>query len=222
MSEQKQMPKRFVILISGRGSNMQAIVNMAKNREDIEIAAVISHKPNSAGTAWAAEQGVATAELLHKDYPVREEYDAALRDLVLSYQPDYVILAGFMRILTPVFIEPFANRLVNIHPSLLPSFTGLDTHERALAEGVKVHGCTVHFVTPILDVGPIIAQGIVPVVVGDDADTLAARVLRVEHQIYPAVVDYLSRDLLSVNEQQLVEYKEDVKTLFVSDCLLAR
>lgn len=222
MSEQKQMPKRFVILISGRGSNMQAIVNMAKNREDIEIAAVISHKPNSAGTAWAAEQGVATAELLHKDYPVREEYDAALRDLVLSYQPDYVILAGFMRILTPVFIESFANRLVNIHPSLLPSFTGLDTHERALAEGVKVHGCTVHFVTPILDVGPIIAQGIVPVVVGDDADTLAARVLRVEHQIYPAVVDYLSRDLLSVNEQQLVEYKEDVKTLFVSDCLLAR
>ncbi|WP_373566531.1 phosphoribosylglycinamide formyltransferase [Pelistega suis] len=222
MSEQKQMPKRFVILISGRGSNMQAIVNMAKNREDIEIAAVISHKPNSAGTAWAAEQGVATAELLHKDYPVREEYDAALRDLVLSYQPDYVILAGFMRILTPVFIEPFANRLVNIHPSLLPSFTGLDTHERALAEGVKVHGCTVHFVTPILDVGPIIAQGIVPVVVGDDADTLAARVLKVEHQIYPAVVDYLSRDLLSVNEQQLVEYKEDVKTLFVSDCLLAR
>ncbi len=222
MSEQKQMPKRFVILISGRGSNMQAIVNMAKNREDIEIAAVISHKPNSAGTAWAAEQGVATAELLHKDYPVREEYDAALRDLVLSYQPDYVILAGFMRILTPVFIEPFANRLVNIHPSLLPSFTGLDTHERALAEGVKVHGCTVHFVTPILDVGPIIAQGLVPVVVGDDADTLAARVLKVEHQIYPAVVDYLSRDLLSVNEQQLVEYKEDVKTLFVSDCLLAR
>ncbi|NOL51229.1 phosphoribosylglycinamide formyltransferase [Pelistega suis] len=216
------MPKRFVILISGRGSNMQAIVNMAKNREDIEIAAVISHKPNSAGTAWVAEQGVATAELLHKDYPVREEYDAALRDLVLSYQPDYVILAGFMRILTPVFIEPFANRLVNIHPSLLPSFTGLDTHERALAEGVKVHGCTVHFVTPVLDVGPIIAQGMVPVLASDDADTLAARVLKVEHQIYPAVVDYLSRDLLSVNEQQLVEYKEDVKTLFVSDCLLAR
>lgn len=215
MSEQKQMPKRFVILISGRGSNMQAIVNMAKNREDIEIAAVISHKPNSAGTAWAAEQGVATAELLHKEYPVREEYDAALRDLVLSYKPDYVLLAGFMRILTPVFIEPFADRLVNIHPSLLPSFTGLDTHERALQEGVKVHGCTVHFVTPVLDVGPIIAQGFVPVLPNDDADALAARVLKVEHQIYPAVVDYLTRDLLFVNEQQLVEYKEEVKTLFM-------
>ncbi|NEN76371.1 phosphoribosylglycinamide formyltransferase [Pelistega sp. NLN82] len=214
MSEQKQAQKRFVILISGRGSNMQAIVNMAKKRDDIHIAAVISHKPNSVGLVWAKEQGIETAELLHKSYPTRESYDEALRDLVLSYQADYVILAGFMRILTEVFIEPFKGRLINIHPSLLPSFTGLDTHERAIVEGVKVHGCTVHFVTPVLDVGPIIAQAIVPVHKKDDADTLAARVLTMEHQVYPAVVDYLAQDLLSLHNQQ-VEYKKPVTTLFV-------
>ncbi|NOL49085.1 phosphoribosylglycinamide formyltransferase [Pelistega europaea] len=210
----KNTPKRFVILISGRGSNMQSIVKMAKSRDDMEIAAVISHKSNSAGLVWAAEQGIATSELLHKSFASREAYDEALRDLVQSYQPDYVILAGFMRILTNVFIDPFAGKLVNIHPSLLPSFTGLDTHERALAEGVKVHGCTVHFVTPVLDEGPIIAQAIVPVLDGDDADMLAARVLSMEHQVYPAVIDYLTRDLLSV-EGKTVVYKEAVKTRFV-------
>lgn len=214
MLNQNHTPKKFVILISGRGSNMQAIVKMAKQRDDIEIAAVISHKANSAGLAWAAEQGIATAEILHKSYPSREEYDAALRDLVLSYAPDYVLLAGFMRILTPVFITPFANRLINIHPSILPSFTGLDTHERAIEEGVKIHGCTVHFVTPVLDEGPIIAQAVVPVLEGDDADTLAARVLTMEHKVYPAVVDYLSKDLLGV-EGKKVTYKEKVQTLFV-------
>lgn len=218
MSDKKYTPKRFVILISGRGSNMQSIVKMAKTRQDMEVVAVISHKSNSAGLAWAADQGIATAELLHKSFASREDYDVALRDLVQSYQPDYVILAGFMRILTNIFIEPFAGRLVNIHPSLLPSFTGLDTHERALEEGVKVHGCTVHFVTPILDEGPIIAQAIVPVLAGDDADTLAARVLSMEHQVYPAVVDYLTRDLLSVEGKKVV-YKEAVKTRFVHEDL---
>ena len=217
MSAQKQAPKRFVILISGRGSNMQAIVQMAKKRADIEIAAVISHKANSAGTVWAAEQGVPTAELLHKDYPVREEYDRHLKELVQSYQPDYVLLAGFMRILTPIFVDAFIGKLVNIHPSLLPSFTGLDTHDRAIAEGVKIHGCTVHFVTPELDEGPIIAQAIVPVLVSDDADALAARVLSMEHQVFPAVVDYLARDLLQVNDEKKVVYKETVKTLFVHE-----
>jgi len=123
-------------------------------------------------------------------------------------------LAGFMRILNPVFITPFANRLINIHPSILPSFTGLDTHERAIEEGVKIHGCTVHFVTPVLDEGPIIAQAVVPVLEGDDADTLAARVLTMEHKVYPAVVDYLSKDWLGV-EGKKVTYKEKVKTLFV-------
>lgn len=218
MSSKKHTSKRFVILISGRGSNMQSIVKMAKMREDIEIVAVISHKSNSEGLQWAAEQGIATAELLHKSFTSREAYDEALRDLVNGYQPDYVILAGFMRILTPIFIEPFAGRLVNIHPSLLPSFTGLNTHERALQEGVKVHGCTVHFVTPILDDGPVIAQALVPVLEEDSAEILAARVLTMEHQIYPVVVDYLARDLLGVDGKKVV-YKETVKTLFVHETL---
>lgn len=211
----KNAPKRFVILISGRGSNMQAIVNMAQSRTDMQIAAVISHQTASAGCVWAAERGIATAELSHKAYANREAYDAALLQLVDSYQPDYVILAGFMRILTAPFVQHFHGRLLNIHPSLLPSFTGLHTHERALEEGVKAHGCTVHFVTPVLDVGPIVAQAVVPVMAQDDADSLAARVLTMEHKIYPAVVDYLARGIVSLDKQDRVVFSEQAPTLLV-------
>lgn len=214
VSTTKQTPKRVVILISGRGSNMQAIVKMTHARDDIEVVAVISHKADSAGCAWAAEQGIATAELLAKGFSGREAYDEALLGLVESYRPDYVILAGFMRILTAPFVNHFHGRVLNIHPSLLPSFTGLDTHERALQEGVKAHGCTVHFVTPILDVGPIVAQAVVPVLADDDADSLAARVLSMEHKVYPAVVDYLARDIVSLDEHERVIFSEDVQTFF--------
>lgn len=193
---------------------MQAIVSMAKNHPTIEIAAVMSNQLNSTGIEWAQEQGIATQVVPHKAYADRPSYDHALYQAVQKYQPDYVILAGFMRILTDVFVKPFAGRLVNIHPSLLPSFTGLHTHERALAEGVKIHGCTVHFVTPVLDSGPILAQAMVPVLESDNANTLAARVLRMEHQVYPAVVDYLSRGIVSINEQQKVVFTEPVQTLF--------
>ena len=215
MVNTKQSPKRVVILISGRGSNMQAIVKMVSQRNDIQVVAVISHKVDSAGCAWAAEQGIATAELLPKAYSSREAYDEALLALVDGYQPDYVILAGFMRILTAPFVDYFQHRILNIHPSLLPSFTGLDTHERALQEGVKAHGCTVHFVTPILDVGPIVAQAVVPVLADDNADSLAARVLTMEHKIYPAVVDYLARGIVSLDAQNRVIFSEDAQTLFV-------
>lgn len=215
MSNKTYTPKRIVILISGRGSNMQAIVNMAKQRTDLEIVAVISHKAESAGCQWAEEQSIATAELLPGGFASREAYDEALLTLVDSYSPDYVILAGFMRILTAPFVGHFHGRLLNIHPSLLPSFTGLHTHERALKEGVKVHGCTVHFVTPVLDVGPILAQAIVPVFASDDADSLAERVLSMEHKIYPATVDYLARGIVSLDERDHVVFSEAVQTLFI-------
>ena len=183
--------KNIVILISGRGSNMQAIVNAAI--PDARIAAVLSNSATAAGLAWAAERGISTDSLNHKDFPSRLDFDQAMMEKIDAYQPDLVVLAGFMRILTPEFCAHYQNRLINIHPSILPAFTGLHTHERALEAGCRVAGCTIHFVTPELDCGPIISQGIVPILDGDTPDDVAARVLTVEHRLFPqAVADFVA------------------------------
>ena len=183
--------KNIVILISGRGSNMQAIVNAAI--PDARIAAVLSNSETAAGLAWAAERGIATDSLNHKDFPSRLAFDQAMMEKIDAYQPDLVVLAGFMRILTPEFCAHYQNCLINIHPSILPAFTGLHTHERALEAGCRVAGCTIHFVTPELDCGPIISQGIVPILDGDTPDDIAARVLTIEHRLFPqAVADFVA------------------------------
>ena len=172
-----------VVLISGRGSNMLAILEAG-----IPVSAVISNRADAAGLAIAARHGVATGVVEHRRYATREAFDAALAAEIDRHAPRLVALAGFMRVLTPGFVARYAGRLVNIHPSLLPDFPGLDTHARALAAGVERHGCTVHFVTAALDHGPIIAQASVPVLPGDTADILAARVLREEHLLYPRAI----------------------------------
>ena len=181
--------KNIVILISGRGSNMQAIVNAGI--PDVRIAAVLSNSATAAGLAWAADRGIPTDCLNHKDFASRGAFDQAMMEKIDAYQPDLVVLAGFMRILTSEFCTRYEGRLMNIHPSILPSFTGLHTHERALAAGCRVAGCTIHFVTPELDCGPIISQGVVPIFDNDTADDIAARVLKVEHLLFPqAVADF--------------------------------
>jgi len=193
--------KRIVILISGRGSNMQAMLKVAAaERWPAQIAAVISNQPNAAGLDVARAASIATSAINHRDYPDRELFDAALAELIDQHSPDLIVLAGFMRILTPGFVNKYFGRLINIHPSLLPSFPGLHTHQQAIDAGVKVHGATVHFVTAELDHGPIIAQAIVPVLDDDTEDTLAARVLEQEHRIYPqAVLDLISGALKLVD-----------------------
>ncbi|WP_425509249.1 phosphoribosylglycinamide formyltransferase [Vogesella oryzae] len=178
--------KNVVILISGRGSNMQAIVDA--KIPGANIAAVIANRPDAAGLAWAAERGIATVGLDHKQFASREAFDAQLAAEIDAFQPDLVVLAGFMRILTPAFTARYEGRMLNIHPSLLPSFPGLHTHQRAIDMGCKVAGCTVHFVTAELDHGPIVAQAVVPVLDGDTEDTLAGRVLQQEHKLYPEAV----------------------------------
>ncbi|WP_404302074.1 phosphoribosylglycinamide formyltransferase [Alicycliphilus denitrificans] len=191
--------KNIVILISGGGSNMAAIVRAAQQqdwagRHGIRVAAVLSNKADAKGLALAREQGIATQVLDHKAYATREAFDAALAQAIDAHDPALVVLAGFMRILTPGFVDHFAGRLVNIHPSLLPAFTGLHTHQRAIDAGCRFAGCTVHEVTAELDVGPILDQAVVPVLPGDTADSLAARVLTQEHLVYPrAVLAHLLR-----------------------------
>lgn len=185
--------KKIVILISGRGSNMEALIaERDGGRLPVDIAAVISNRPAAKGLETAAAAGIATRCLDHKAYVGRDEFDAALAACIDEFAPDLVILAGFMRILTPTFVRHYEGRLLNIHPSLLPSFPGLHTHQRALDEGVRIHGCTVHFVTAELDHGPVVIQAAVPVLDGDDEASLAARVLRQEHRIYPQAVRWLA------------------------------
>lgn len=195
--------KNIVILISGRGSNMEALVQACHQQQwPARIAAVISNKPEASGLHYAAAQGISTAVVAHKNYSSREAFDTALAQCIDQYQPDLVVLAGFMRVLTPTFVQHYARRLLNIHPSLLPSFPGLHTHEQALQAGVKLHGATVHFVTAELDHGPIVIQAAVPVLPGEAADQLAARVLHQEHKIYPQAVCWFVRDELRwVGEQ---------------------
>ena len=187
------MVTRVVVLLSGRGSNFEAIVAA---HLPIEIVAVISNQPAAAGLEFARTQGLVALALDHTAYPSREVFDAALADTIERHAPDLVVLAGYMRILSPAFIARFEGRLLNIHPSLLPAFPGLKTHQRALTEGVKIHGCTVHFVTAQLDHGPIVMQAAVPVLPDDTAATLAARVLHQEHRIYPQAIRWFAEGRL--------------------------
>jgi phosphoribosylglycinamide formyltransferase-1 len=190
--------KNIVILISGRGSNMEAIVRA--QIPGARIAAVIANRPDAAGLGFAADHAIPAILVDHKAYPSREAFDAALAEAIDALAPDLVVLAGFMRVLTDAFVNRYAGRLLNIHPSLLPSFPGLHTHQRALEAGVRVHGTTVHFVTPTLDCGPIVIQAVVPVLPGDDEVTLSARVLVQEHRIYPQAVRWFVEDRLTLSE----------------------
>lgn len=197
--------KNIVLLISGRGSNMEAIVNAcAQEGWPARIAAVISNKATAGGLAFAAERGIATAVVDHKQFDSREAFDAELARVIDGFAPDVVVLAGFMRILTEGFVRHFERRLVNIHPSLLPAFPGLHTHQRALEAGCKVAGATVHLVTPELDHGPIIMQAVVPVQADDTEDSLSTRVLAQEHVIYPRSVRWMVEGALQVDDTGLV------------------
>lgn len=203
--------KNIVILISGRGSNMEAIVRAFRQENwPARLCAVISNRADAAGLAFAERAGIPTRVVSHKDYADRETYDAALQAVIDTYEPDLVILAGFMRILTTGFVEHYTGRMINIHPSLLPSFRGLHTHRQAIEAGVRVHGATVHFVTPELDGGPIIAQAIVPVLPGDDEDTLADRVLAQEHRLYPRVVRWITEDKVTYTGEGKVVLADDI------------
>jgi len=181
--------KNIVILISGRGSNMEAIVKAAQAEQwPAKVAAVVSNRADAEGLRFAEAHGIATAVVPNRDYPTREAFDAALQRTIDRFEPDLLVLAGFLRILTDGFVEYYAARMLNIHPSLLPAFPGLHTHRQALAAGAKTHGATVHFVTAELDHGPIVAQAEVEVMADDTEETLAARVLEQEHVIYPRAV----------------------------------
>ena len=182
-------PIRLVVLISGNGSNLQAIIDdIANNNLPAQVVAVISNKPDAYGLERAKKANIEQRILPHQNYDSREQYDAALKDLIDSFQPDLVVLAGFMRILSNDFVNHYLQRMMNIHPSLLPKYKGLNTHQRVIDAGDKKHGCSVHFVTPELDDGPVILQATVEVKENDTAETLAARVHEQEHQIYPKAI----------------------------------
>lgn len=195
---------RLVVLISGRGSNLQAILDQAASGElPVEVAAVISNRPGVQGLERAQRAGVPTLELDHQPYADRPAFEAALIERIDQYQPDLVILAGFMRVLTAGFTEHYRGRLFNIHPSLLPKFRGLHTHERAIAAGEDEHGASIHFVTAELDGGPVIVQARVPVLSGDDPDILAARVLEQEHRLYPQAIRWFAEGRLQLMGEQV-------------------
>ncbi|OGA01945.1 MAG: phosphoribosylglycinamide formyltransferase [Betaproteobacteria bacterium RIFCSPLOWO2_02_67_12] len=200
-----------VILISGRGSNLQALLEAG-----VPVSAVISNRAGAPGLAIAARHAVAIRVVEHEAYASREDFDAALAAQIERFAPRLVVLAGFMRILTPAFVARYAGRLMNVHPSLLPAFPGLDTHARALAAGVKLHGCTVHFVTADLDHGPIVAQAAVPVLADDTPGTLAARVLAQEHVVYPAAVRWYLEDRLVVEEGRVRVKGNDAQLVFAA------
>ena len=200
------MDKRIVILISGRGSNMEAIVQRcADQRWPAQVVAVIANRADAGGLAFAAAHGIATAVVDHKAQPSRDAFDAELARVIDGHAPDLVVLAGFMRILGAAFVQRYEGRLLNIHPSLLPSFTGLHTHRRALAAGCKAVGATVHLVTAELDHGPIVMQSVVPVRPGDDEHALAARVLATEHVIYPQSVRWFVEGKLQIRDGLAVQ-----------------
>lgn len=202
---------RCVVLISGRGSNLSAILKATQSAGyPAEVVGVVSNKAEAPGLQLARDADISVSVLPNADYADRASYDQALQAAVDAYDPDLVILAGFMRILTPEFVAHYTGRMINIHPSLLPAFTGLHTHQRALDAGVRVHGCTVHFVTAELDHGPMIAQAAVPVLESDDARTLGARVLSVEHQLYPMAVRWFAEGRLTVVGQRVLLLHEDV------------
>ena len=206
--------KSIVILISGRGSNMEAIVHACQQEGwPARIAAVVSNKADASGLQFAASHGIATAVVDHKAFTTREAFDAELAKVIDGFAPDVVVLAGFMRILTEGFVRHFEGRLLNIHPSLLPAFPGLHTHQRAIEAGCKLAGATVHFVTPELDHGPIVAQAVVPVLAGDTPEQLAQRVLVQEHQMYPAAVRWFVQGELALTADGRVLHKLQVPQL---------
>jgi len=198
--------KRVAILISGRGSNMMALVEAAAAPDfPAEIALVLSNRPDAAGLEWASSRGIRVATVDHKTYGKdREAFERAMQAVLIENRIDIVCLAGFMRVLTPWFVAQWTGRMLNIHPALLPSYRGLHTHERALDDGVKVHGCTVHFVVPEMDAGPIILQAAVAVEDADDADTLAARVLKEEHRIYPQALALVAADKVRISGNRVL------------------
>jgi len=194
-------PLRIVVLVSGRGSNLKAIAARADAGElPVRIAAVVSDRADAGALEWARGRGISTSVLSPRDFPDRESYGQALGDIVASHAPQLVVLAGFMRILSDEFVLRFAGRMLNIHPSLLPKYTGLHTHRRALEAGDREHGASVHFVTPELDGGPVVLQAKVPVLPGDDQDSLAARVLREEHLIYPQSIGWFAAGRLAFRD----------------------
>ena len=198
--------KRVAILISGRGSNMMALVEAAVAPDfPAEIALVLSNRPDAAGLDWASSRGIPVAAVDHKTFGKdREAFERAMQAVLEENDIDLVCLAGFMRVLTPWFVAQWQGRMLNIHPALLPSYRGLHTHERALEDGVKIHGCTVHFVVPEMDAGPIILQAAVPVEDSDDADALAARVLTQEHRIYPQALALVAADKLRIEGNRVL------------------
>jgi phosphoribosylglycinamide formyltransferase 1 len=206
--------KSIVVVISGRGSNMEALV---RAELPARIAAVVSNRSDAAGLRFAAGSGIPTAVVDHRQFAGRDAFDAALAQALDRYQPDLVALAGFMRVLGGDFVSRYEGRMLNIHPSLLPAFQGLHTHARALEQGVKVHGCTVHFVTPALDHGPIVLQAAVPVRPGDDEAGLAARVLRQEHRIYPQAVRWFLEGRLVIEGGRVRVSGEDNRQFLWSD-----
>lgn len=203
--------KTIVILISGRGSNMESLLAaVAAGTLPVRVAAVFSNRPDAAGLQSAAAQGVPTRVVDHKQFADRVAFDAAMSEAIDAFTPDLVVLAGFMRILSEGFVRRYEGRLMNIHPSLLPAFPGLHTHRKALDEGVRVHGCTVHFVTPALDHGPVVVQAAVPVLDDDDEAALAARVLAQEHRVYPQAVRWFAEGRLRlVGQRVLLDAPQD-------------
>ncbi len=198
--------RRTAVLISGRGSNMRALVEAARAPDyPAEIALVLSNRPDAAGLAWARDAGVAVAAVDHKIYAGREEFERSMQAMLEIHRIDLVCMAGFMRLVTPWFIGQWAGRMINVHPALLPAYRGLDTHARALADGVKIHGCTVHFVVPAMDEGPILAQAAVPVLDADTPESLARRVLKQEHRIYPAALARVARGGLIVQGNRVFD-----------------
>jgi phosphoribosylglycinamide formyltransferase-1 len=191
--------KRIAVLISGRGSNMQSLVEAARHPDyPAEIVLVVSSRPAAPGIAWAKEQGIPALALDHKLYSDRAHFESQLQGILTTSRVDLVCLAGFMRLMTPDFVEAWRDRMLNIHPALLPAFKGLDTHARALEAGVKFAGCTVHLVRPEMDEGPILGQAVVPVLPGDTETTLAARVLAAEHRLYPKILELFAAGLISI------------------------
>ena len=210
--------KNIVVLISGRGSNFVAIAQACEREnwaaEGIRISLVLSNRPDAAGL----ERGIETAVVDHKAFETREDFERAMIEIIDKHNPDVVVLAGFMRVLTPVFVDHYEGKILNIHPALLPLFKGLDTHNRALQAGVRVHGCTVHFVSSELDGGAIIGQAVVPVLASDDADTLAHRGLRLEHILYPRAVKAVASGKVKLVDGRTVTDDETAKSLAVFDC----
>lgn len=214
--------KRVAVLISGRGSNMQALVEAARAPDyPAEIALVISNRPEALGLAWAKAEGLPTLALDHTRYESREHFEGQLQSVLDLTRIEIVALAGFMRLMTADFVTRWRGRMINIHPSLLPAFKGLDTHEQAIAAGVRISGCTVHFVVPQMDAGPIIGQAAVPVHPSDTPDTLAARVLAAEHHLYPHILALLARGQVAMADDGVSWQSTEISTINQGDALFS-